>query len=331
MRKFIEIGDIYDGYERVTFGYIVYDIETKEIKYYTFFDKSDIYTPDTLHEYDPNNRDPNYYVNDHDFFGRSKREKVFPNLPEELVSEVKSAIEPHRNFNKDNNLPTEYLDENQKYLVIDYVMDLETMIHKDLDVLSSAYYSSIRNSINFFASKYDYANLPDDLKEELKYTCRHEVGHMKATDIKLDDVNNKLLIQTGFNHNARNVHPIKTDDGNVVYHLGNNDPNRYHELEYGLEEFANDFDCLLTFKGDYKGVYPTLGGRLNNLFKGNLLNLRYTVTVADLIDYLREIIPSEDMAYELFCNLYDSLFQERKKEAVPKVIALIADYEKKMK
>lgn len=331
MRKFIEIGSINDFYERVIFGYVVYDIETKEIKYYTYFDKYDIYTPNTLHEFDPDNKDPNYYVNDHDFFGRYKREKIFPILPDELIEEVNLAMEPHLKFNKENNLPTKYLEENQKYLSMDYAMDIVDFLHRDIEDLLSAYYDSAKNSINFFATKFDYANLTDEGKDELKHACRHEVGHMKVTNNKLDEVNNKLFIQTGFNHNTRNVHPIKTDDGNVVYLLGETDPNRYYELEYALEEFANDFDCLLTFKGDYQGVYPTLGSKLNNLFKGQLLNLRYTSTVADLIAYLQEIIPSERKAFELFCTLYDSICKSTRKEAVPKALALIADYEKKLK
>lgn len=331
MRKFIEIGSINDFYERITFGYIVYDIETKEIKYYTYFDKFDIYTPDTLHEFDPDNNDPNYYVNEHDFFGRYKREKVFPSLPEELVDEINASFEPHRQFNKGNNLPTEYLDENQKYFAIDYAMDLSSFLHRDIEDLLTACYNSENNSINLYATKFDYANLTDELKMELKYACRHEVGHMKATNNILDEKRNKLFIQSGFHHNSRRVSPIKTDDGDIVYRLGSNYQNRYHELEYALEEVANDFDCSLVFKGDYKGVYPTIGDRLNNLFQGQLLNLRYTATVADLITYLQEIIPNEEMAFRLFCDLFDSLFEEDRKEATEKVLTTIDKYEKKLK
>ncbi|MCX4365173.1 MAG: hypothetical protein OSJ70_05310 [Bacilli bacterium] len=330
MKKFIELGNIFDFYENTIFGYIVYDIESKEVKYYSFFNKEDIYTPGVLHEFDPFNKDPNYYVNDHDFFGRKKRTTISPSLPEELVEYINSAILLHRSFNKNNNLPTEYLDENKKYISIDYNMSFGSFLDRSLELLSSAFYNAGDNSINFHVSKQDWSSLPKEIKDKLKYVARHEVGHMKVTNYTLDESNSKLLVQTGFNHDSMDVKLFKTDDGDAVYVLGEIDYNKDKEIEIGLEEIANDFDCLVASNGDFPVSYTEIGRDLNRLFGGKLLEFRYNATVDDLVAYLREIIPSEDMAYELLDTLTHVIYIDEREKYEQKALSMMKTYEKEL-
>lgn len=331
MKKFIELGNIFDFYEQTIFGYIVYDVETKEIKYYSYYNKDDIYTPDTLHEYDPFNKDPNYYVNNHDFFGRSIRETISPNLPDEVIEYVKKGIELHRVFNKENNYPTEFLDENEKYLAINYSMDLETFLHRTLTVLTATNYFSLDNSINFRTSKFDWGTIPEDVKKGLWHIAKHEVGHMKVTRYKLDEVNNTLCIKTGFSHNIMDVKPIITDDGGMVYTHGETFINKDIDISCALEEIICDYDSLLASRGDFDGNYPKIGEDLNRLFNGQLLGMRYTASINDLVAYLKDIIPSEDMAYELFNYLYEALNRDVSEKYVEKAKSLINRYEQSAK
>ena len=331
MRKFIEIGNIFDFYENTIFGYIVYDMETKEIKYYSYFNKEDIYTPDTLHEFDPFNKDPKYYVNDHDFFGRYKREDVSSSLPNEVIEYVNSAIKLHRAFNNENNFSTEHLDANAKYLSIDYKMNFENFFHRNLSVLTSTNYSSLENSINFSVSKFDWDSLPETVRKAIWHIAKHEVGHMKVTSHKLDADNNVLRINTGFSHNIMAVRPIKTDDGCIVYAHGETYFNKNFDIEYALEEIMCDYDSLLASNGDFVGNYPTIGKELNNLFNGKLLSMRYTASINDIVAYLKEIISSEDMAYELLGVLAESLVHEGRETNVEKAKALINRYEQKLR
>lgn len=336
-RRFIVIRDFNDVYDDdITFGYEVYDLDTKEIKYFSFYTNEDIYTPGILHEFDPMNKKQDYFLNEHFIFGGFNRTNT-PLLPDEIVSSVYDSILLHRKYNEDNNYSSENLDSNALFLVINYEGDIHTLLHGGLSRVSTASYNSFNNTIGFYIDKLNWQNISDDVKKKISGCALHEVGHMEATSRVLDTKSNVLYLKTGFSHHAIGLTPILADDGSIIYDTDSIMAVKNFDIGKSLEEIANEYKCSLLTNGKYSCTYPNLGNKLNTIFKDNLLNFRYNASINDVISYLVEIVPNEDLALELLNTIKESvkvvspsLIEEREKK-VQKALSLMNIYEAKIK
>lgn len=335
-RRFIVIKEFHDVYDDVTFGYEVYDFDTKEIKYFAFYTSEDIYTPGILHEFDPTNKEKDYFLNEHFIFGGFNRTNT-PLLPDEIVSSVNDSILLHRKYNEDNNYSSENLDSNALFLAINYEGDIHSLLNAGAREASTASYNSFNNIIGFYIDKLNWKNVSDEYKKKAPECTLHEVGHMEATSRVLDTSDNILYLKTGFSHYAIGLTPILADDGSIIYDKDSIMAEKNFEIGKSLEEVANEYKCSLLTNGKYSCTYPNLGSKLNTIFKDNLLNFRYNASLNDVISYLVEIIPNEDLALELLNTIKESikivspsLIEEREKK-VQKALSLVNIYEAKIK
>lgn len=336
-RRFIvirEFNDVYD--DDITFGYEVYDFDTKEIKYFSFYTSEDIYTPGILHEFDPKNKENNYFLNEHFIFGGFNRTNTSL-LPDEIVSSVNDSILLQRKYNNDNSYSSENLDSNALFLAINYKGDIHTLLHGGASGVSTASYNSFDNTIGFYIDKLNWQRVSDEDKKKIPEYTLHEVGHMEATSRVLDTKSNILYLKTGFSHYEIGLTPIVADDGSIIYDTDRIMEVKNFDIGKSLEEIANEYRCCLLTNGKYSCTYPNLGGKLNTIFKDNLLDFRYNASLNDIISYLVEIVPSEDLALELLNTIKESVkvvspsLKEEREKKVQKALSLMNIYETKIK
>lgn len=327
-KKYIALKEYKDAADDEIFGYQALDYDTKEIKYFSFYTKEDVYTPNILHEFDPSIQDPDYFINDHFIFGGFIRTNTSI-LPDELVKSVKDNITLNQKYNEANNRDSKNLLDNSSYLAINYIGDYTTLLHGCIEDFTTASYESITNQIGFFVDSLNWKYLDENIKRIILNASLHEVGHMEATSKVLDSNNNTLYIYTGFSHNAIRLKPIATEDG-VLYNTIDEIFNKFKYNEKALEEVANEYRCLLMTKNSYECVYPKLGEKLNTLLNNKLLDFRYNASIEDVITYLRVIDSSEDMAIELLDSIEDSLHDTNNIDKSNKVLTLIEKYQAKL-
>lgn len=329
-KRFVVLREFREVYEDDIFGFEVFDFDTKEIKYFTYYNKEDIYTPNLLHEFDPTDKKNVDFLEDHFVLGGFRRTNI-DLLPTELVEAVEKSKKLHRDFNIKNNLGVERIDFNEPYLAVNYVADLQETIHQELYTICRAVYNSSNNSIGFYVNKLGWEKNTQEIREFIASRALHEVGHMEATFKELDEKNRILNCCTGFSHNEIKLKGIPTEDGNIVYDLDEIIVKKDYAVSNALEEIANEYRCIQITDGNYKCTYPNIGEDLNNLFRGNLLNFRYNATINDIVAYLKEIVPSEDLAIEFLNSIaeavYSSFEEEQGREKKGKILGLMSFYE----
>lgn len=298
MSKIIQIDYLYDNYHEMNFGYIGIDLDTKEIKYYSYYNLKQEYNEKTVYEFDPNNLEVGSKISRH-MYHCNHKSSLAETLPSELKQLVKKIINQHKQYNINNNYPIEYIDKNLINLSIEYRSNFS--LFGDLGF--SATYVPVENTIGLAIDKSKWENLSNDEKCNII----HEVGHMKASSYRLDEVNNILIVKTGFYLSKVELEPINLENGDIFYRIISVPKRLENCNERALEEMINDLDCSLAFSS-FNGNYPKLGKKLNDLCDQKLTYARYDIGIEEIYTCLQKIIDSKDLADELLEYVGDSIY-----------------------
>ncbi len=317
MGKIIQIKTLYDSYHEFDFGCIGMDLDTKKIKYYSYYNSEQKYNSNCLYEFDPNDLEVDSQISWNMCNCRYKS-NLSEELPKEFKQLVKCFINQHKQYNVNNNYPVEYIDQNSVNLSIQYRSNFSLFN----DSTFSADYIPVENVIGLTFDKSKWNKLTDYEKDRLI----HEIGHMKASRYKLDEANNLLIVKTGFYWSKIDLKPIILENGDIFYKIIN-PPKRWENCtERALEEIINDLDCSLAFS-TFNGNYPKLGKRLNDLCDKKLTYARYGVGIKELYTSLQKIIDSRDLADELLEYIGDSIYGYDHEISENKALQLIKQYE----
>ena len=323
MAKIVQIDKLYDIYYRMIFGYVGVDLETGEIKYYSFYD-NDNYNPGMLYEFDINNV-KGKYLTGHMKYCYYQREGY---LPRQVKNQVDEIIDSHKNYNMKNGYPTTDLDFNKNNLSVKCINILNIFGNSiNVGALNiSGGYIPVSNIINLKTIGYDCEYIPPNVKLQQTRVLVHEVGHMKVTRCVLDERCNKLLVKTGFYDSEAELRPCLLQNGDVFYILQNVPNLDINKEGRALEELINDVDCSIAFPS-YNGSYPKIGNQLNKLCDGKLLMARYENGLDTYYSSLTSIINSENLAIELLGHLSESVYGSEPKSSEEKAMKLIKKYQ----
>ena len=303
MSKIIQISKLYDNYNEMIFGYVGIDIESKKIRYYSYYNSNNEYTPNTLYEYNPTELNTDSIINWHMYHCDYKRPEISQELPKNLTNLIHSYINKHMIYNLNHNYTIENINNNKKNLSIQYEHTFSLLS----DPSFSACYVPVENIILLTTDETEWKELSPKEKKDFKNILIHEIGHMKASYWTVDDINNVLYVKTGFYHTQSELEPIVMETGDIFYKMITT-PNKWeHQVERALEEIINDLDCSYAFPKFY-GVYPQFGEKLNELCDRKLTYARYNNGLEQLFIHLQSIINSKDLAIELLENIKDSIY-----------------------
>lgn len=317
MSKIIQLETLYDNYHEFDFGYIGMDLDTKKIKYYSYYNLKQEYDRNSLYEFDPNNLEIGSKICWHMYHCKHKS-ILSEEVPKEFEQLVKCFINQHKQYNINNNYPIEYIDSNLVNLSIQYQSNFSLFNNSNF----SATYTPVENVIGLAFDKSKWTKLSNDEKDSLI----HEIGHMKASRYKLDEVNNLLILKTGFYWSKIKLEPIILENGDVFYKIINVPEKWENCTERALEEIINDLDCSLAFS-TFNGSYPKIGKRLNDLCDKKLTYARYDVGIKELYTSLQKIIDSHDLVDELLGYIGDSIYGYNCEISENKTLQLIKQYE----
>ncbi len=317
MSKIIQVGSLYDNYHEMDFGYRGIDMETKKIRYYSHYDSNQKYNINSLYEFDPNNVEEDSYISWHMAHCKYK-DNSSKKIPDELEQLVKSLIEQHKQYNISNNYPIEDINQNSVNLSIQYQSNFSLFGDSEF----SATYTPVENIIGLTTAQSEWNNLSDDDKDSLI----HEIGHMKASNYKLDEINNILIVREGFYISKVNLEPVMLENGDIFYMVINVPKKCDNYPGRALEEIINDLDCSFAFNS-FNGTYPKLGKRLNDLCDKKLTYARYDTGIEGVYQCLQKIIDSRDLADELLENIGDSIYGYDSEISENKALQLIKRYE----
>lgn len=324
MSKIIQIEKLHDNYHYMDFGYVGVDLETKEIKYYSFYNSNQEYNSNSLYEFDPNNIENGSSIAWHMYHCSYNRPSLSDQLPDELVQLAQLFITRHREYNINNHYPVQNIDQNSINLSIQYRSNFSLFGNSGF----SALYIPINNIIGLTTDKTKWNRLSSEQKEDAKNSLIHEIGHMKASNYKLDEDNNILHVKTGFYWSAIQLEPITLENGDIFYKIVKV-PDKWQNCnEKALEEMINDLDCSFAFD-IFKGSYPKLGAKLNDLCDKKLTFARYDKGIEQFYTSLKEIIDSQDLASELLEHIGNSIYGYDPEDSKNKALQLIKKYEDK--
>ena len=324
MANIVQIDKLYDRYHEMTFGYVGVNLETSEIKYYSFYNHRDHYNPGMLYEFDINNFNSQQLVR-HMRYCSYDRPSFSSALPQELKSVVYKVMDIHKNFNIKNGYPTTDLDFNMNNLSIKCINIFNLFGGNNS---FSGRYSPVANVIELINNNHDYECMTAEERLKQNNVLAHEIGHMKVTRCKLDEKNKKLLVRIGFYNAEIKLQPLMLENGDIFYKTDNISEKNVNQEGRTLEELINDVDCSNAFSA-YIGNYPKLGKPLNDLCNGRLLMARYTNGIDKYYSSLKNIINSDDLATELLENLSESIYGSEPERAEEKAIQLIKIYQNK--
>ena len=322
MSKIIQIKELYDNYHCMYFGYVGIDLETKEIKYYSFYNANQEYNKNSLYEFNPNNIETGSYIGWHMYHCSYKRPSLSDKLPNELVQLVPLFISQHKEYNINNNYPVQNIDQNSTNLSIQYRSNFSLFGDSGF----AAIYIPVENIIGLTTDKTRWNTLSSDEKEDSKNSLIHEIGHMKVSNCKLDEENNILYVKTGFYWSTIQLEPIILENGDIFYKIVKVPEKWQNCNEKALEEIINDLDCSLAFNS-FKGSYPKLGTKLNDLCDKKLTFARYDIGIEQFYISLKKIINSQDLASELLEHIGDSVYGYDPEDSEKKALQLIKKYE----
>lgn len=321
MARIVQIDKLYDHYHHMTFGYAGVDLETGEIKYYSFYDHNDHYNSRILYEFDMNNLN-GQYLPWHMKYCCYKRPSFSSQLSQKLRSAVDEVIDNHKKFNIENGFPTTNLDFNRKNLSIKSINVLNLFGTNNV----CGVYIPVSNVVELINCDCDQECISSEELLQQNSVLIHEIGHMKVTKCDLDEKNNKLLVRIGFYNSEVALEPFELQNGDVFYKIENMPGKSINKEGRALEEVINDVECSIIFPS-YIGNYPKFGKQLNELCDGKLLMARYTNGIDDYYSGLTNIINSEDLATELLGNLSESIYGSEPKRAEEKAMKLIKKYQ----
>ncbi len=326
MSKIVQIDKLHDSYYCIYFGYVGIDLQTGKVRYFKNFSDDGKYFTDKLWEFDmskisaENQTQLFSHIKHCNYHGFCNYDGLdYDEIPLELKQQVNPIINRHFSFNIENNLPTNYLDFNRQNLSIEYRKGL------------TCSYDYLKNTIflNTYKYKDRWKKMPENSKKQIISSLIHELGHMKARRYKLDEINNKLYLGTGFRNIELDLSPIYLENADIFYKATIKEKDLGESLlERTLEEIINDLECSLAFP-EFVGKYPKFGERLNKLCDNRMLLARYCNGLEEYYNCLYEIISSKDLATQLLESMKDSIYGNNTYQSKEKAYQLIEKYEEK--
>ena len=271
------------------------DMESGEIKYYTFLDNDCRYNEDNFHLIDFNSM-PNCMLKS--WLGNFKRFNNRENLPDYLKDVLDEYLKKHRDYNLKNGFPVDALDFNFPHLETKYcnIPDarLVFVCHGD--------YCSPENSIELISNG-NIKGIAKHQRDIEKNVLFHELGHLKVTRTMLDKETQKLNYSVGFAKFACELIPICMVGDDLIY-IGKK------RIENGhlnaLEETFNDYECSLANE-NYSFIYPLYAPILMDLSNGTFLKARNENDSEEYFKVMMRIINDENMARKTLEMMYHGL------------------------
>lgn len=301
----------YTKYGKV-FGYAAREMTSNKIRYFTHLDKIGKYHPEYVEEIFLDK--PKYYYYQH-------MPVVFESLPTldqeyvKIIQDIKDIIaNEHIKFNKANGLPTEYLEENSKSMLI-FPSSLNSncvyTVPNNICLLSIPIFlsSNFKDANNGFI-EFVTSNFKDINNSFLEHSLYHEIGHAKASHTNVDMQNGTIDSYLGVNHIKSTFRSYELPNNEVLLVLEKTKRSSKNNQCYILEEMLNERELSLMLS-DYIFGYPRYGEILNALCNYKLEQARYMENGLDIYyDEMNKIIHSSMMADELLCNLYASIMDD---------------------
>ena len=319
MNKVIQIAKLYDSCNKTYFGYVGIDINTRKLKYYSFYDRKGNYQPNKLYEFDARKLRCEA-LKIHMSYCHYQRPEYSEILPSILLPTTKKIIEEVISYNERQNYPTSYINNNRKDLSIQYKNNIDFFGQE----MFGAIYMPVLNILGLPITRSEWKAMSEKEKEETKNHIIHEIGHMKVTRYHLEEKTNILYIAMGFLEQEIPLELRKIQNGDLLYITKKE--KEEDKKQRALEEIINDAECTDIFK-DYQGIYPHFGKRLNYLCNNQLYKARYDSGLEKYYQELEEIIKGESQATALLEEITESIYGEQREAAEKRAKQLIRRYE----
>lgn len=322
MSKIIQINKLYDYNLDMCFGVIGMDLETREIKYYSYYNENGEYDPNGLYEFHLDQLKENSIIKKHLQDSNYKKQDLFDRVPTSIANLTIDLLDQHQKYNLKYHYPMDYLNQNSKNLSLRYITSWSAIER----VQPHAFYLPVENEIVLITTRmiFDQEEI-ENTTIKIKNSLLHEIGHLKVADCTLNEEKNIFHVKTGFDEHDVKVQPVVLDNHDLFY-ITTCVCDAKNNYGKALEEIINDYDCSLV-DPLYFGTYPKLGERLDRLCGNTLLLSRYTKGVDFLYDHLQQIIPSNYLASELLEHIGNSVCGDDPKASENKAMQLIKKYE----
>lgn len=312
MSQIFKLDSLIDTYSGYFFGYSGFDLETHEIRYFSFY-KNGI-KQSQLFEFSLD--DLGIIFNRSVSFNKLQRESFSADLPLVLRLLKEKLIAKIKTFNIATHLPTALLEENKKFLSLrydSYFANYYSVYKKE--ILNNGCYYAQTNQIDLYCNQIIWQDLT--LKEKYCVSCAllHELCHMEAATCFIKQ--NILFIRSGFSSYKIPLKLIQEVDGDFLYEYNTPNPNNRESI---LEEIINEFKCSL-ITPNYIKSYPDYGNVLNELCDNTLLKARYTNGIETYYERMTSILPNQFLAEELLDSIDDENLDNANK--------LILEYQQK--
>lgn len=325
MRKIIQVEKLYDNYQNLVIGYIGLDLETKNFKYYSHYNQNQVWDPYKLYEFNP--QDLNAFPLLAQALDNCQQYKDFifalP-IPKKITQLIQKYIKAHLKYNEQNHYPTDFIQYNKNFLTIRRHTNF-SMFRDDCHLAS---YEAIKNRINLPVDISLYSDLNKKDQQIINSCLIHELGHMKATQFKIDETSNTLYVQMGFYHYEDELTSINTFNGDTFYLVKEKNLSQNNLIQIALEELINEYDCANVL-AKYHYVYPNLGQDLQNLCNKKLTYIRYNSCIEEVYDILFSIIKSADLVIELMEHIKDIFYGKEKEKSLSLAKNILKKYEQK--
>ena len=251
------------------------------------------------------------------YWGSTKfPERGTKGIDDEVIQTIEAIIDEHIAYNLARGLPIDRLLQNRKRYSVVYELGNPIFFSS-----YAATYEPATHTIYIpFTS---FKNISANAKEEFICYLRHEIGHMKVSDVKVKDDYSTLFVTTGIDKHCQ---PLQRqtilDGGNLLVPL---ELPGEELTTVALEEIANELE-LKAMAPHHQFSYADFGTRLNQITRGALQLSRYQGGLDFFMEELLKIIPSEIMAIQLLDAIAGN-FRKEDEQGVAHVNNLMDEYE----
>jgi len=313
MRIFYQTGELFD--EGKFLGYKGTDLKTGETELFSHYNSQNEFNENILYYYSQENSENSQ--GDFEHYKKTKKDIIMEKILEYSSSSIIKNIQCHYDYNERCDLPTNYLSFNSQNLNI-------KIENKDED--SYGYYMPIGNILSLKLGEISKLFFNKHIKKEIDDTCCHEVGHIKASKITIDQNSNILIARVGFYYIAYKLEPLKINNGDLFFKVLR--PIQRNDLYLGeiLEEIINETECL-ELDPNYKRNFPDYGKIINEICDNRLNMARYNGGIDIYYECMTNLIPDENRAKEVLELIDegikdDSVFYKKRRDA----LKLIKEY-----
>ena len=245
------------------------------------------------------------------------------NLPHELVNLIPKLVKSHIDYNTRMGYPTDIALHNIKTLKIQY--ETGRNMYGEPDFIGQ--YTSVNNIMSLAISADEWKQMSPKKRNYAVSVLLHELGHMKISTAKFNEVDNELTIQIGFSKQVIKVQPISTqEEDTFLKWQSRRDTKVAFSGEYILEEIFNDLECGEIDPNFTPSLHPQFGLLLDKISDGKLRIARYTIGIEEYYRSLCAVIPSREKANELLSAMYNTVFGHDCKKAKKRALQLLSEY-----